>query len=475
MPKTFYRFRTINNLIGEYNELENQSIYFAHPEQLNDPIEGFRDVYWSGDLIIWKNLFKHYLLCLESLCSFLTILGEEHLIPNDYIPIFSGADDFPTPQYKELFIKISESFFSHENIISFINKISSRSTPIRRDELFFYLNTIHPIALEIIFNVYEKSNRIPPNRTKNTNAYKILDELLKTDFIGGLEKLLGEQNREEKIINALFSAQKNIHHQMDIIRLYNGLINSSTKNKNLLLVYFSDVYINQLEKRIYPDWYTACFMSDCSNSSVWGHYGDNHSGVCLMFKSEVEGEDLFLSLNGINGWGSEGATYNFTKRKFYPIDYIKGYGSIDFFRSLGRLPIPKLNSTWYFHEGQMSNCAEDMLYSEEEWRDNYWKNFYRDITVKSKDREYEKEYRLILNNMGGSFSEKENRVLKYNFESLEGLIFGINTKSEDKAKIIKIVEKKCKEHNRKDFKFFQAYYSSEKKCIDFTEMSLLKF
>lgn len=34
-----YRFRTINSLLGEHQELEKQSIYFAKKEELNDPIE----------------------------------------------------------------------------------------------------------------------------------------------------------------------------------------------------------------------------------------------------------------------------------------------------------------------------------------------------------------------------------------------------------------------------------------------------
>jgi hypothetical protein len=37
-----YRFRTIENLLGKYKELDNQEIYFASPGELNEPIEGFK-------------------------------------------------------------------------------------------------------------------------------------------------------------------------------------------------------------------------------------------------------------------------------------------------------------------------------------------------------------------------------------------------------------------------------------------------
>jgi hypothetical protein len=66
----FYRFRSIRSLLGEHQELQNQSIFFASPEQLNDPMEGFRDIYWHGDTIAWNNLFRHYLICLTHALRF---------------------------------------------------------------------------------------------------------------------------------------------------------------------------------------------------------------------------------------------------------------------------------------------------------------------------------------------------------------------------------------------------------------------
>ena len=47
----FYRFRSPISLLEEHQELERQTIYFARPEQLNDPMEGFRDIFWAGDHI----------------------------------------------------------------------------------------------------------------------------------------------------------------------------------------------------------------------------------------------------------------------------------------------------------------------------------------------------------------------------------------------------------------------------------------
>ncbi|MCQ8882706.1 DUF2971 domain-containing protein [Pseudoalteromonas shioyasakiensis] len=476
MKKEFYRFRRINSLIGEFEELENQSIYFAEPESLNDPMEGFRDIYWRGDFIVWRNFFRHYLLCLERLCSLLIISGEEHPITTADIPVFSGEEDFPTPMYQKLFVKITNKFFDNESLIKLIKSISQRTTPIRRDELYFYLRNIHIFSLEVIFSEYERSGFIPERDNKKYEADKQIRDLVSQDFIGTLEKSLLEGGGVEKIANEIFSAHHYSNQQMDLIYRFNGNIDSEKRNKNLVFIEFPKEYISQIEKLVFPDWYTACFMTEYKSSSVWGHYGDNHYGACLIFNANVINEESFLSLKARNGYNStSGPTYGFSNRKFYPIDYIQGYGQIDFFRMLGRLPIPKLNSMWYMLNGSLSECADEMNKSEDIWHENYWNNFYRDITVKSKDWSYENEHRLILASSLDNFSDPKDRSLNYEFSSLKGIIFGIKTTTEDKLKVIKIIEKKCNETGRDDFKFYQAQYSSVEKCITHYEMSLLNF
>ncbi|TLD87247.1 hypothetical protein [Helicobacter sp. MIT 05-5294] len=54
--KMFYRLRSLKSIF-EYKELENQEIYFAPLDELSDPMEGFRNLVFKGDKIVWKNLF----------------------------------------------------------------------------------------------------------------------------------------------------------------------------------------------------------------------------------------------------------------------------------------------------------------------------------------------------------------------------------------------------------------------------------
>jgi hypothetical protein len=143
---------------------------------------------------------------------------------------------------------------------------------------------------------------------------------------------------------------------------------------------------------------------------------------------------------------------------------------------LGRLPRPVLTKSWYTDKnGSKSVCADDVFEFEEQWRERYWARFYQGITTKLKDWAYEEEYRLILSSTLIDFTDPNSRKLKYDFSDLESITFGINTSTEDKLKIMKIIEAKCKKENRKEFKFYQADYYWQTGSIERSELSLLKF
>src|SRR4051812_7881823 len=109
MISHLYRFRSIENLLGKHDELRNQEIYFAAPYELNDPMEGLRDIFWRGDRIVWENLFRHYLICLSWAYSLLAILGEDTPIGWDKIPVLQLDDPARTPQQSDL----NEEIFAH--------------------------------------------------------------------------------------------------------------------------------------------------------------------------------------------------------------------------------------------------------------------------------------------------------------------------------------------------------------------------
>lgn len=462
MSNLFYRFRKTKNIF-EHQELEKQQIYFASSEELNDPMEGFKNIVFGGDKIVWRNLFKHYLLCLEYMYQTYLICGEEYSKYNtDSIPIFRTIEDMETPEYKKLFESIcSDTFKIYGELI---DKIATRTTPVSKEELSKYLYSFNIIALEIIQKNYEFEGLIP-KRNKTIEIQKLgIEKYIK--YIDAIEAIIKEHGHEK--INQVLKISK----LQDEDILFSLVINTINKSNWLFIVNFPQNYLNAVEKLTYPKIYVSCFTGEkaINNSSVWGHYGDCHKGVCLIFEAN-ENKKLSLS-NAKVGYGHNGIVLGEISLSFEKIIYRESYPEIDFFRSIGRLPIPKLNSTWYSgDEGYVSSIHNEIFDNTDNWREAYWGIFSSNNSIKTKDWEYEDEYRLVLNGGEDGKIDKDYRFLKYDFNNLKGLIFGINTPNDEKAKIFEIIQKKCAEHQRKDFELHQAYYCSFNKNIQFKKLN----
>ena len=160
--------------------------------------------------------------------------------------------------------------------------------------------------------------------------------------------------------------------------------------------------------------------------------------------------------------------------EFHRITYQKEIEELDFFCSIGVLPVNRLVERWYTSQaGVRSKCADHITADNEaSWREVYWKNFFRDISLKTEDWSYEKEVRLILTSSLVDLGLESTQQLTYKFESLSGIVFGINMSDEDKINIIDIIRTKCQEANRTAFVFFQAYYSHETGFIEKQKLNI---
>ena len=252
------------------------------------------------------------------------------------------------------------------------------------------------------------------------------------------------------------------------------------QNKHFLLLDFTNVYIEQLNRLLWPKWYGACFAKSHYNSSMWSHYADGHKGACLIFETKESSSGSYLELNRPESSRSNRNDYTEEDRRccpmsFHDIDYKDKAISIDFFRRLGSLPLPTLIEVWYTDE-KGTNSERSSHFSsqpkETVWMRDYWDDFISDILIKNTDWKYEKECRLILH---GGLQEKlsrNERLWNYEFESLKGIIFGIRTSDKHKLKVIEIVQRKCLESNRTDFKFYQACYSPHDGMIQKRELRI---
>jgi hypothetical protein len=477
MISHLYRFRPIENLLSKYDELQNQEVYFADPKELNDPMEGFREVFWHGDKIVWVNLFKHYLRCLDKAWAMLAFYGDGQSFGWDHIPVLHFADPSPNPQHKAMLDEIFSEFFKDDVINSLITDLADRNLPVRRHELSAYIRFLHLFAISVISRCHEKHN-IAANVLKPElhEAFKKQPARLAEVFRGVKQLTEAHPDNAEGAIDAFFMSHRFLNDQMDFINQYNGTIDSCKANRIFVFVDFCSDYVRQLERLVYPDWYAACFMLGCRNASVWGSYGVRHTGACLKFKVTTTDGRPFIRLNRVCGWNSAGPLYGDMEHEFFNVDYETQHVAVDFFRSLARQPIPILSRYWYSDgEGGRSLCADPLSNSGGEWRKRYWSAFEKSIAIKLADWSYEQEYRLILTGDMLDLSEKKARKPKYDFNDLDGIIFGMETTSDKKREVCKIIEEKCRKVGRTDFKFYQAFYSREKRTIEHAEMGLVKF
>ena len=444
-----YRFRKIENLLGEYEELEKQEIYFSDISSLNDPMEGFREYFWSGDLVVWKNLLRHYLLCLERIVTLAWV--REELFTSEDIPVFLGEGMLPTTEYKQMFLEICDRFFEIDGVNEYLEFLASSPRKISREELCIHLTFIHRLACQIIAEIHKEHHELQLNLSMSHADYS---NRLK-QYVGAWREI-GNNKEDLRKIDALFTRPLDLE-----LMVGSDDIPIIKRNWFAILTQFPKDYLNEIIKLLYPEGYVACFVDDCTNAAVWAHYGDGHRGVCLKFKTTEKDSCPTIDLRGITGWRNSEPVYGYQTFKFHKINYSNQFPSIDFFKFLGRLPIPQLLRQWYSdRDGNRTPCADWMNADTiDDWRKEYWNNYEHGFFTKLKEWEYEQEQRLLLSSGLDFCKEPETRKFTYKFEDLEAIIFGMRTRIEDKIRIKRIIDAKCKEHNRDNFDFYQASYS----------------
>lgn len=291
MTDFLYRFRSTEYLLGEYKELEKQEIFFSHPEQLNDPMEGYKDIFWQGDEIVWKNLLKHYVLCALQVCAVFSMSNEEKDVNPQDMPIFIRFEDLPGP-YKDIYREVLNMFLQNEKIKRYPKYLSSLNQLIRRYELLYYLHSFHSYLINCVFSVFE-SKKIVEKRKNIQEIVSFCEKMiLSSEHFDGINKF------QDHI--AVYQANEQI-----VLRLLSeNHLFFKEKARRFVLLGFPDAYIKSLEKLIYHEWYAACFNSSCTNSSMWAHYANNHMGVCLKFKTQLNPQGIpFIGLQTIVGFG----------------------------------------------------------------------------------------------------------------------------------------------------------------------------
>jgi hypothetical protein len=465
---SYFRFRPIERLIGDSQELETQTIFFSAPDALNDPMEGLSELVFRGDTIVWENLFRHFLGCVGWSVIHHLFFKEKDELTVRSLPFADPFHSTDMPLVQQL-TALADQLVGTDDMQTVIRHLASRDVPVTESELRLYLSRLHlPWALEALGLLPKGMLKDgvpavpPPDVLGLLDAVKATLAGMATDADEAVEKL-----------QASFDAANATNDEI-VLRAMLSLEGPELRNHRFVYVNFVSHYLKGLRTLMHPDWYTACFMDQISNASVWGHYANGHRDVCLKFRAtDTNGPDA-LRLRVPTGLNRSGPTWNNVPIAFKAVSYVPTVVRINFFTSMGSVPTPTLNKVWRVSRtGARSLTEREVHEDEDRWRAEHWKDFETSITTKLEDWADEHEYRLTFWSDFNDLSPPEMRKMKYAFADLEGIVFGIKTSDSDKREIIRIVQRKCAETGRKDFEFLQAYRSPDGKGIKTYLLGLL--
>lgn len=471
----YYRFRSAERLLGRPacgdtparpGELDELTIYFASPHELNDPLEGHRETYFYGDHIVWRNLIKHYTLLLyASVVDVYTDSGDgiikyPRLKPED----FHGES-------RETVETAIKKVLSNREISSYIKALAETMRKVSRAELVAHLHTMHTAILTLILNELSKHFELPEAARYASHIHS---------FLHFIELRANKIIKERAIPNTEEYADIATKIRQQSLRA--NALRDEELSAGLLRIFinYPQHFAEQIDYLVFPHWYVACFMKSCANSSIWGSYGDNHKGVCLVYKPD--------NAAGVDALTFQGLPFEFVKNQnqgkpkdqwflnmpmslpLMEVKYHSEFTAVNFFTSPHNEQPEWIDSYWYRDEdGSASSCAAWMANDDEKIYSEHRHLFWKSLTTKTAHWENETECRILI---AGLPWTREERQIKFSFHQLEGIIFGINTPDNVKVKIIKKIAEHCKSHRRSDFKFFQARFNDSYTEI---QQDLLKF
>ncbi|MGE8166656.1 DUF2971 domain-containing protein [Pseudomonas putida] len=474
---TYYRFRSSERLLGRAatkdkearpGELDELTIYFASPLELNDPLEGHRETFFEGDIIVWKNLLKHYSLILFSSAIKVYIQGEDGEI--QYINL---RPESYAPETANIALKVASQVLADTVLMEYAEAIAHTKRRVSRAELTVHLMTVHSRILTHVLK--ELSGHFPID---DLQRYLTVEKSF-TDFIA-----LRALDIKAEGSNPDISTYREIKSKIKQQALRGNALRDTVLSKGAMRIYlnFPEEYAQQIDYLIYPHWYVACFMESCENPAIWGSYGDNHKGICLIYETDrARGADTLRFkrlphdyIRALN-YGKPNDQWFLDMECQLPlikVRYDSSYTSTNFFTSLLNENKEWALSYWYSDGDKISPCSAWLDGDIQESFRSYRKKYEQSVATKTAHWENETERRIIIT--GFPFDQTE-RVASYNFYDLKGLIFGINTSDEVKVQIIRKIAEHCKIHRRSDFRFYQARYSDSYDKIEHDLLSYITF
>ena len=449
-----YRYRTIESAL---KELDDGSFYFAEPEELNDPIEGYVKIFWQGDAPAWEGLLKNFVCSLfYGLQTHLLMAGRFHLAAQENflndLPdsgLLSDLHRFDSSPLSKIFEELAEEFLSTEIVREAVNFYGDDEIKCYGRELEFIFRTVIDAALIICVKKFKALGLIRDDFDEKffDVAYEIsFTELKSIIDAERKQKIDAPENLNCDVMESGLLALKLNRHSADPRYIF--------KQHMLCLRFiFPRACVDQLKEIMYPKGYVVCFSDTPTNSAMWGNYADNHRGVCFVYETENFGGREVIN------FAAKSLAVKTIKYSARPIER-------NFFDALNHLNFLQAED-WLTGCGGVKSCKLGGGSTVDDYRDDYQEKFFRKMT----DWNHEREYRILLTDSFHRYADKFSRHLRYDLNSLTGIIFGLRTTLDDKLRLLQKISRLGK--SLRDFEIFQAEYDDETQIISIREKILL--
>jgi len=413
------------------DEIENQEIHFSSIEELNDPLDGWQIEYFEGDDVLWENFLKNYLLNLmiNSYLVFVTSDKKEFVLSKEIVHFHSkNAFIENNKGMSALYEEYEKLSFSNPSILALLNILIERKKMYKAELIMLFglyrkilLNELNRAAQKLmggpVFPFFSESSQ-------ETEKMEMILIGLKNNRALGMEDIVKSMSDD------LFLSFQ-YYHRKDAL-----LDKDFKKNISDFISNYPHCFINLFARSIHPEYGVVSFSKNNNNSCMWSHYADGHKGICLIFNTK---QAILQMTNKAN-------------HPFYKVNYKEVPPEVNVFRNLGMFTMKEYDEGWSTSNGRRNIYFDG--YGGEDFRNNYWKYYIERATYKSIEWQSEDECRLISNRL--FLGDKVRKLQKYDFNMLNGIVFGLNTPFATKLEIINAIEKKCRENNRRDFVFYQA-------------------
>lgn len=447
-----YHYRPIDTAL---KEILNGTFRYSDRSELNDPIEGYVQVYWQGDKPAWEGLFRNYICSLFQSIEFYLVAAKYEEIEKNAVLL--GINCFDNVPLGVLLKGIANKFMDNQYVQKIIVYLSTQNIRCSVKVMRILLRIVHEIAFSICMECMKEKNLIPEYQEESYIPVEEIVDKIPIDIM----KKLGDADRK------LLLEVSDLIEDMIESRFLTLRRGEQWQTWLKLRIDFPTIYTNQIQEIIYPKGYVVCFSSCNNNSAMWGNYANNHKGVCLIYQTKTADEKETISVKSQVSLSGRGISYSFRNDQVRPVKYNSPLIQRNFFESLGRLNYFQLASWLVTGTGEKSEILAK--YNDEEWRNKYWADYTEKYCLKLPSWKHEQEYRLLLID-GLHEHTPEERFVEYALDNLVGIIFGIETSQYDKMQIINAI--KDTGRNLDNFKFYQAEYDDEEQGIKIREKKL---